>query len=59
MIAQGQRCVQAGLDPEGFEYRFIDAAALAEKLEANRVPVETAAEIMQGLLAYTPGGTST
>ncbi|WKN20266.1 sigma-54-dependent Fis family transcriptional regulator [Azotobacter vinelandii] len=51
-----RRCVRAGLEPDGFEYRFVDAAVLAEKLKSNRLLIETAAEVMQGLLAYNPRG---
>ncbi|GAB3392304.1 sigma-54-dependent Fis family transcriptional regulator [Azotobacter armeniacus] len=51
-----QRCVRASLRPDDFEYRFVDAAVLAEKLETHRELIETAAEIMQGLLAYNPRG---
>jgi transcriptional regulator with PAS, ATPase and Fis domain len=50
------RSVRAGIDPEDSDYRFVDARLLSKKLEEHRLLIETATEIMRGLLAYNPRG---
>ncbi|UZE88746.1 sigma-54 interaction domain-containing protein [Pseudomonas viciae] len=50
------RSVNAGLDPEDGEYRFVAPADLTATLAANRVLIAAAAQVMRGLLAYNPKG---
>ena len=51
-----RRSVDAGLDPEDGEYRFVAPAELTETLAANRLLIAAAAQVMRGLLAYNPNG---
>ncbi|WP_183132000.1 sigma-54-dependent Fis family transcriptional regulator [Pseudomonas syringae group genomosp. 3] len=50
------RSVNAGLDPEDGEYRFVTPAELDATQAANRVLITVAAQVMRGLLAYNPKG---
>ncbi|MBC3345992.1 sigma 54-interacting transcriptional regulator [Pseudomonas sp. SWRI196] len=50
------RSVNAGLDPQDGEYRFVAPDDLAATLAANRVLIAAAAQVMRGLLAYNPKG---
>ncbi|ALI10729.1 MULTISPECIES: sigma-54-dependent Fis family transcriptional regulator [Pseudomonas] len=50
------RSVNAGLDPEDGEYRFVAPADLTATLAANRLLIAAAAQVMRGLLAYNPRG---
>ncbi len=54
--ASWQRSVENGIDPEDGEYRFVTPTDLAEKLTGNALLIETAREVMRGLLAYNPRG---
>ncbi|WP_434674254.1 sigma-54-dependent Fis family transcriptional regulator [Pseudomonas sp. R1-15] len=51
-----RRSVDAGLDPEDGEYRFVAPAELTATLTANRLLIAAAAQVMRGLLAYNPNG---
>ncbi|MBX8484755.1 sigma-54-dependent Fis family transcriptional regulator [Pseudomonas cichorii] len=50
------RSIGKGIDPEDAEYRFVTPTDLAEKLSVNALLIETAQEVMRGLLAYNPRG---
>ncbi|MEN1832794.1 sigma 54-interacting transcriptional regulator [Pseudomonas lijiangensis] len=54
--ASWRRSIDQGIDPEDAEYRFVTPADLAEKLSVNALLIETAQEVMRGLLAYNPRG---
>ncbi|RMQ47773.1 Transcriptional regulator containing PAS, AAA-type ATPase [Pseudomonas cichorii] len=54
--ASWRRSIEAGIDPEDAEYRFVTPTVLAEKLSRNALLIDTAAEVMRGLLAYNPRG---
>ncbi|WP_434604634.1 sigma 54-interacting transcriptional regulator [Pseudomonas sp. Z4-7] len=51
-----RRSVDARLDPEDGEYRFVAPAELTATLTANRLLIAAAAQVMRGLLAYNPNG---
>jgi transcriptional regulator with PAS, ATPase and Fis domain len=50
------RSVNAGLDPDDGQYRFVASNVLTATLAANRALIAAAAEVMRGLLAYNPRG---
>ncbi|TWI46293.1 transcriptional regulator with PAS, ATPase and Fis domain [Pseudomonas duriflava] len=50
------RSIDLGLDPNNVEYRFVEAETLTAKLEHNHLLIETAANVMEELLAYNPRG---
>jgi transcriptional regulator with PAS, ATPase and Fis domain len=50
------RSVNAGLDPDDGQYRFVASNVLTATLVANRALIAAAAEVMRGLLAYNPRG---
>ncbi|WP_095067961.1 sigma-54-dependent Fis family transcriptional regulator [Pseudomonas sp. Irchel 3A18] len=54
--ASWRRSIDKGIDPEDAEYRFVTPTDLAEKLSVNALLIETAQEVMRGLLAYNPRG---
>ncbi|MBI6856157.1 sigma 54-interacting transcriptional regulator [Pseudomonas cichorii] len=54
--ASWRRSIDQGIDPEDAEYRFVATADLAAKLSGNVLLIETAQEVMRGLLAYNPRG---
>ncbi|MBX8498508.1 sigma-54-dependent Fis family transcriptional regulator [Pseudomonas lijiangensis] len=54
--ASWRRSIDQGIDPEDAEYRFVTPTDLAEKLSVNALLIETAQEVMRGLLAYNPRG---
>ncbi|NVZ70652.1 sigma-54 interaction domain-containing protein [Pseudomonas costantinii] len=51
-----RRSVEAGIDPNDNQYRFVAPQALAAALATHRVLIAAAAQVMQGLLAYNPRG---
>ncbi|MBX8615685.1 sigma 54-interacting transcriptional regulator [Pseudomonas cichorii] len=54
--ASWRRSIDKGIDPEDAEYRFVTPTDLAAKLSGNALLIETAQEVMRGLLAYNPRG---
>ncbi|WP_109512340.1 sigma-54 interaction domain-containing protein [Pseudomonas ovata] len=54
--ASWQRSRAAGIDPQDSDYRFVSADPLAATLHAHQELIATAAQVMQGLLAYNPRG---
>lgn len=50
------RSVRAGISSGRLAQRFVSTAELTERLAANRALIDTAAEVMKGLLAYNPRG---
>jgi transcriptional regulator with PAS, ATPase and Fis domain len=50
------RSVNAGLEPDDGQYRFVASNVLTATLAANRALIAAAAEVMRGLLAYNPRG---
>ncbi|MBT2372670.1 sigma-54 interaction domain-containing protein [Pseudomonas fluorescens] len=51
-----RRSVEAGLEPDDGNYRFVAPDSLSATLADNRVLIAAAAEVMRGLLAYNPRG---
>lgn len=51
-----QRSMDAGIDPDDGEYRFISPQDLASRRALNRPLIGAAAQVMTGLLAYNPRG---
>ena len=51
-----RRSCAAGIDPQDATYRFVSPQRLAAKLHEHRLLIDTAMEIMGGLLAYNPRG---
>lgn len=54
--ASWQRSMAAGIDPQDGAYRFVSTQMLAATLHEHRELIHTAAQVMQGLLAYNPRG---
>lgn len=50
------RCVEAGIDPKDGDYRFVSPEHLAATRQTHHELISTAAQVMQGLLAYNPRG---
>ncbi|WP_323147075.1 sigma-54 interaction domain-containing protein [Pseudomonas marginalis] len=51
-----RRSVEAGIDPDDSQYRFVAPHDLAATLATHRVLIAAAAQVMHGLLAYNPRG---
>lgn len=54
--ASWQRSLASGIDPHDSAYRFVSSQMLAATLHEHRELIHTAAQVMQGLLAYNPRG---
>jgi len=51
-----RRSVEAGIDPDDSQYRFVAPHDLSATLATHRVLIAAAAQVMHGLLAYNPRG---
>ncbi|MFJ4142645.1 sigma-54-dependent Fis family transcriptional regulator [Pseudomonas sp. NPDC089734] len=54
--ASWRRSLDRGIDPDDGRYRFVPPQVLAEKLTGHALLIQTAQEVMRGLLAYNPRG---
>jgi transcriptional regulator with PAS, ATPase and Fis domain len=50
------RSAESGISSGRLAYRFVSAGELAERQATHRALIDTAAEVMKGLLAYNPRG---